>query len=84
MHGTCAIKNPSRAEHPKKVRYAGSHSRPSSRARCDSRTRRFLRSANGQMPIPILRAAHELRRISADSNSDSSLLLKTKTTNRED
>jgi hypothetical protein len=55
-----------------------------SRKGCDSRTRRVPRSANGQIPIPILGAAHELRRISADNNSDNNLLPQTQTTNCED
>jgi hypothetical protein len=61
-----------------------SQTKHGSRNGCDSRTRHLLRSAKGQKPIPSLRAAHELHSVSADSNSDSNLHLKSQTTNCED
>jgi hypothetical protein len=98
MHGTCANNNtsrplsrpPSRFDRFKKVVGTGSRdcsgfaSKHVSRKGCDSRTRRLPRSAKGQMPVPLLRASHELRSISADIHSDSSLHLKSQTTNCED
>ena len=84
MHGICASNNPSHTEQLKKVLHAGSRAWPGLAPRCDSRTRRLPRSAKGQKPIPSLRAAHELHSVSADSNSDSNLHLKSQTTNCED
>jgi hypothetical protein len=84
MHGICASNNPSRAEQQKQIHHAGSCAWPGFAPRCGSRTRRLASSARGQMPIQRLCAAHELRRISADIHSDSSLHLKFHTTNCED
>jgi hypothetical protein len=88
MHGICASNNPSRADQLKKALPTGSPDLPGFTPRCDSRCNSRLgplqRSTRGQMHVQRLRAALELSRTSADIPSDSSLNIKTKTTNRED
>jgi hypothetical protein len=84
MHGICANNNPSRTERLKKVVPAGSHAWRGFMPACDSRTGPPASSARGQLPVQRLRAAHGLRRVSADIHSDSSLHLKSQTTNCED
>jgi len=94
MHGTCASNNPSRRPSlPDNLRELLPIGSPAwhvfapksvSRTSCDSRTKRLPRSAKGQNPVLTFSAAHELHRAFADILSDSSLHLKTQTTDRED
>jgi hypothetical protein len=84
MHGICANNNPSCAEPLKKAFSAGSRAFFGNAPRCYSRTKSLLRSAKGRMSGLAFRPAHELPRISADIHSDSSLHLKSQTTNCED
>jgi len=84
MHGICANNNSSRTEQPKQAQSNCAPACSGFMPGRDSWKNPLTRSAKEQFSVQRLPAAHELRRLSADNLSDSSLHLKTQTTNCED